>query len=139
MLSILIINHLIDYCFKINDIIFFHVGNNQFYKELIDKLLVIFGPTIRTRWNSQNSNLKKQPVGHLEGVFGENTFNKSGVISVVGTYFKYAQEMYRVHLQKTPRYEHPPMIPEREWKALIDYSKEKILRKEGKSPPGSAR
>jgi hypothetical protein len=34
-------------------------------------------------------------------------------------------------LARNPRYEHPPSIPEREWKAIIDDSKEKILKKLG--------
>jgi hypothetical protein len=32
-------------------------------------------------------------------------------------------------LAVNPRYDHPPSIPEREWKALIDDAKEKKLRK----------
>jgi hypothetical protein len=47
--------------------------------------------------------------------------------------------VYRVHLQKNPRYEHPPAVPEREWKALIEDAKEKKLRKEGKTPTGTPR
>jgi hypothetical protein len=32
-------------------------------------------------------------------------------------------------LAGNPRYERPPSIPEREWKAIIDDTKEKILKK----------
>lgn len=139
MLFISSINHLIYYCFQINDITFLHVGNNLFYKDMNDKNLVIFGPTICTRRNSQNSNLQKELMDYLEGLFREDTFNKSGFTFVTSTYLKYAQDMYRVHLQKNPRYEHLPMIPEREWKALIKDAKEKKLRKKGKTIPSPTR
>ena len=45
-----------------------------------------------------NFNLKKELMDYLKGLFGEDTFNKSGVTFVVGTYLKYALYMYRVHL-----------------------------------------
>jgi hypothetical protein len=32
-------------------------------------------------------------------------------------------------LERNPRYEHLPSIPEREWKAIIDDAKENILKK----------
>ena len=139
MLSIPSINHLIDYCFQINDIIILHVGNNLFYKELNEKSLVKFGLTICTRFNSQNSNLKKQLMDHFEGLFEANTFNWSRVTSTTGTYMEYAWDMYMVQFHKNPRYECPPMILGMEWKALIKKSKEKRLKKEGKIPPGLAR
>ena len=43
------------------------------------------------------------------------------------THLKYVQDQYRGHLQKNIRYEHPPMIPQREWKALLEDAKEKTL------------
>ena len=36
------------------------------------------------------------------------------------------------HLSKNPKYECPPMIPTRVWKALIDDGKESAMRKLGK-------
>ena len=78
-------------------------------------------------------------MDHLKGLFGVDTFNKSSVTFVIGTYLKYARDMYRFHLQNNPRYELPPMVPKREWKALINESKEKRLRKEGKTPPSPTR
>jgi hypothetical protein len=42
-------------------------------------------------------------------------------------------------LEKYPRYEHPPSIPEREWKTIIDDAKEKILRKLGEQITGTPR
>ena len=113
MFSISNINHL-DYYFQINDHILLHVGNNSFYKHMNEKLLVIFCPTICTRWNSQNFNLKIELMDYLEGMFRVDAFNKSGVTSIVDTYLKYAWDMYMVHLQKNHRYECPPMIPRRE-------------------------
>lgn len=101
--------------------------------------LDFFGPTIRTWWNSQNSNLKKTLTYYLEGLFGIDTFNKSTVTATAGQYFKISRQMYRVQLQKNPKYERPPMIPDREWKALIKDTKEKKMKKEGKTPLGPTR
>jgi hypothetical protein len=66
-----------------------------------DKALDIFGPTIHTWWNAQNANLKKDLIDHLVGLFGES-FNKSGVTSLAGTYLKYVRDQYRVHFAKKP-------------------------------------
>ena len=49
------------------------------------------------------------------------------------------RDQYGVHLQKNPKYEHPPVIPEREWKALMEDAKDKTLRKERKTLPESVR
>jgi hypothetical protein len=38
-----------------------------------------------------------------------------------------------------PRYENPPPIPKREWKALIDDAKENKLRKTGEQITGTPR
>jgi hypothetical protein len=83
------------------------------------------------RWNCQNSNLKKGLMDYLEGLFGVDTFNKKEVTSTTGEYLKYIQDVYRRSLAKNLRYEHPPSIPEREWKEIIDDAKENILRKSG--------
>jgi hypothetical protein len=91
------------------------------------------------RWNSQSIHLKKEILDYLECMFGVDTFDKSEVLKAVGLYLKYICDMYRFNLQKNPRYEHPPVIPEREWKAFIEEVKEKRLRKEGRNPPGLGR
>ena len=49
----------------------------------------------------------------------------------MGEYLKYTQDVYRRILAGNPRYEHPPSIPEREWKAITDDAKDKILKKLG--------
>jgi hypothetical protein len=72
-------------------------------------------------------------------MFGVDTFDKSEVSKAMGLYLKYICDMYRVNLQKKPRYELPPVIPEREWKEFIEYTKEKRLRKEGRNPPSPGR
>ena len=59
-------------------------------------------------------------MDYVEGLFGIDTFNKIGVISIANTYLKYAWDMYMVHFQKKPRYECPLTIPKRKWRALID-------------------
>ena len=43
------------------------------------------------------------------------------------------------HLKLNDRYENPLIIPEREWKALIEDAKEKKLTDEGKTPFGPKR
>ena len=115
------------------------VGNNDFYISLENKPLPIFGTTIRERWNSQNSNLKKELMDYLEMRFDVDTFNKTLAIVVAGQYLKYTRETYRNHLKQNDRYEHPLMIPEREWKALIEDAKEKKLTDEGKTRFGPRR
>jgi hypothetical protein len=47
------------------------------------------------RWNCQNSNLKKELMDYLEGLFGVDTFNTKSVTSAAGEYLKYAQDVYR--------------------------------------------
>jgi hypothetical protein len=42
-------------------------------------------------------------------------------------------------LSRNPRYEHPPSVPEREWKAIINDAKEKILRKSIEKITGTPR
>jgi hypothetical protein len=91
------------------------------------------------RWNCQNSNLKKELMDYLEGLFGVDTFNTKAVTSAMGEYLKYTWDVYRRSLAKNPRYERPPSIPEREWKEIIDDAKEKILRKSGEQITGTPR
>ena len=61
------------------------------------------------------------------------------VTSVVSEYLKYTQDVYRRKLLGNPRYECPPSIPEREWKAIIDDAKEKILKKSREQITGTPR
>jgi hypothetical protein len=84
-----------NYYFKINDHIFLCVGNDHFYRHLESKALLIFGATVCTRWNCQNSNLKKELLDYLEGIFGVETFNKKTIATAEGEYLKYTQEVYR--------------------------------------------
>ena len=100
-------------------------------------MLVIFGPTIRIGWNSQNSNLKKELLDYLEALFGVGTFNRTAVARVAGKYLKYTRDTYRT--QFNPRYERPLIVPESEWRALIHDGKEKRAKKEGKMPTGPTR
>ena len=119
--------------------VLFGVGKNEFYRILESHALVIFGPTIRTGWNSQNSNLKKELLDYLEALFGVGTFDRTVVARVAGKYLKYTRDTYRTQLKFNPRYEHPFTVPESEWRALIDDGKEKMENKEGKMPIGPAR
>jgi hypothetical protein len=74
---------------------FLCVGNDLFYRHLESKALMIFGATLRMRWNCQNSNLKKELMDYLEGLFGVDTFNKKEVTSAAGEYLKYTWDVYR--------------------------------------------
>ena len=76
-------------------------------------------------------------MDYLEGLFGVDTFNTKVVTSALGKYLKYTRDVYRWSLASNPRYEHPPSIPEREWKAIIDDAKENILRKLGEQIIGT--
>jgi hypothetical protein len=42
-------------------------------------------------------------------------------------------------LAGNPRYEHPPSIPKREWKEIIDDGKENIFKKSGEQIIGTPR
>ena len=67
------------------------------------------------------------------------TFDRTSVSWAVGKYLKYTQDTYRTHLKIDSRYEHPIIILEREWRALINDGKEKKAKKEGKILTGPAR
>jgi len=70
--------------------------------------------------------------------FGD-TFNKKGVTAEAGLNLKYVRANYRDNLQINTKYEHPPMVQEKEWKALMDDAKERALRKQGMSRPIGSR
>ena len=78
-------------------------------------------------------------MDYLEGLFGVDMFNTKAVTSASGEYLKYTRDVYRWSLARNPRYEHPPSIPEREWKEIIDDAKENILRKLGEQITGTPR
>lgn len=108
-------------------------GNNVFYRNLNEKALEIFGPTIRTRWNGQDRNLKDELIIHMVNLF-ENTFNKKMVTHLAGESLKYTRAQYRKILEENLKYEHPPMLSEKEWKELIEDAKENFLKRQGKEP-----
>ena len=99
----------------------------------------IFGPTIRTRWDRQPKALKDELTNRLLGLFEKDTFNTSKVLKKAGQHLNIVRDQYRVHLEKNPRYERSPMIPTTKWKSLVEYGKERALRKEGKLPLGTGR
>ena len=101
--------------------------------------MVIFGPTIRTGWNFQNSNLKKELLDDLEALFWAGTFDRTVVARVADKYLKYTRDTYRRKFQFNPRYKCPLTVPESEWRAFIYDEKEKRAKKEGKMPTGPAR
>ena len=47
---------------------------------------------------------------------------------------KYTKAQYREKLQLDLKHERPPMVPEKEWKALIEDAKENLFKKQVKHP-----
>ena len=78
-------------------------------------------------------------MDYLEGLFRVDMFNKKVVTFVVGEYLKYTRDGYRRSLEGNPRYENPPSILEREWKAIIVDAKEKIFKKSSEKITGTPR
>jgi len=69
-----------------------------------------------------------------------NTFNKKVVAKLADENLKYTRAQYRDKLQLDLKHERPPMVPEKEWKALIEDAKENLLKRQGKQPrPRKAR
>ena len=104
-----------------------------------DKALDLFGPTISTWWNSQDSTKRDVLIDHMVNLFS-NTFNKKVVAKLVDENLKYTRAQYRDKFQLDLKHEHPPMVLEKEWKEIIEDAKENLLKIQGKQPlPGKAR
>ena len=73
-------------------------------------------------------------MNHMVNLFGD-TFNRIVVTAVDGLTLKYVRADYRDNLQINSKYERPSMVPEKEWKVLIDDANEKASRKQGKTQP----
>jgi hypothetical protein len=70
----------------------------------------------------------------------DNTFNKKVVTNFPYENLKYTRAQYRDKLQIDLKNEHPPMVPEKEWKELIENAKENLFKKQGRQPrAGQAR
>jgi len=64
----------------------------------------------------------------LVGLFSDCKFNKIGVTAKADVYLRYLRDQYKVHLKKKNlNYELPPVVLEREWKALVHDVEEKAL------------
>ena len=106
---------------------------------LNDKPLYLFGPTIHTQWNRKDSANRDVLIDHMVNLFG-NTFNQKVVAKFARENLKYTRAQYRDKLQLDLNHEHPPMVPKKEWKALIEDAKENLLKRQGKQPwPRKAR
>ena len=88
----------------------------------------LFGPTIRTWWNGQDSKKKDDLIDHMVNLFG-NTFNKKVVTKLASENLKYTRVQYREKLQLDLKHEHPPMVPEKALKAPIEDEKENLFKK----------
>jgi hypothetical protein len=104
------------------------IGNNVFYRNLHEKALDLFGPTIRTLWNGQDRKKKDDLIDHMVNLFG-HTFNKKVVSKLARKNLKYTRAQYRDKLQIDLKHERPPMVSEKEWKALIDDAKDNLFGK----------
>jgi hypothetical protein len=69
----------------------------------------------------------------MVNLFG-NTFNKKVVTNLAGKDLKYTRSQYREKLQIELKHECPPMVPEKEWKALIEDAKQNLFKKQGRQP-----
>jgi hypothetical protein len=79
------------------------------------------------------SKKKDDLIDHMVNLFG-NTFNKKVVSKLVGENLKYTRAQYRDKLQIDLKHERPPMVSEKEWKAIIEDAKENLFKKEGLQP-----
>jgi hypothetical protein len=61
------------------------------------------------------------------------------VTSMMGNYLKIIKDKYRVNLRKGLKFEHPSMVPKREWKDRMEDAEEKRLKREGNTPLGCPR
>jgi FKBP-type peptidyl-prolyl cis-trans isomerase (trigger factor) len=64
----------------------------------------------------------------------ENTFNKKVVTKLASENLKYTRSQYSEKLQLELKHECPPMVLEKEWKALIKDAKENLFKKQGIYP-----
>jgi hypothetical protein len=69
----------------------------------------------------------------MVNLFG-NTFNKKVVTKLASENLKYTRAQYRDKLQIDLKNKRPPMVSEKEWKALIDDEKENLFKKKGRQP-----
>jgi hypothetical protein len=82
----------------------------------------MFGPAILTRWNGKDSKKKDDLIDHMVNLF-DNTFNKKVVTKLADKNLKYTRAQYRDKLQIELKHACPPMVSEKEWKALIEDEK----------------
>ena len=75
---------------------------------------------------------------HMVNLFGD-AFNNKGVTAVAGLNLKYVRADYRDNLQINTKYECPLIVPQKDWKELMDDAKEKELRKNAKTQPIGSR
>ena len=93
----------------------------------------MFGPTIHTWWDGQDRKKKYNLIDHMVNLF-DNTFNKKVVTKLANESLKYTRAQYRDKLQIYLKHERPPMVSEKEWKALIEDAKENLFKKQGRQP-----
>jgi hypothetical protein len=69
----------------------------------------------------------------MVNLFG-NTFNKKVVTKLSSENLKYTRAQYREKFQIDLKQEHPPMVPKKEWKVLIEDAKENLFKNQGRQP-----
>ena len=105
-------------CIYLIRIVGCNVWNNVFYNELQEKEFVLFAPSIRTCFKYQRNDLKKNLMNHMTTLFGP-VFNQKWVLAMAGKYLKSVRDNYHTNISWYPGYEHPILVIEWEWDALI--------------------
>jgi hypothetical protein len=83
--------------------------------------------------------MKDDLIDHMVNLFG-NTFNKKVVTKLVEENLKYTRAQYREKLKLGLKHECPPMVLEKEWKALIEDENDNLFKRQGIYPrAGQAR
>jgi hypothetical protein len=72
----------------------------------------------------------------MVNLFGK-TFNEKVVTKLVDKNLKYTRAQYRNKLQIDLKHERPPMVPEKEWKVIIEDANENLFKKQGGQPQAS--
>ena len=121
------------YSIYLIEIFYCNVGNNVFYQQLHEKEFALFAPTTGTSFKYHSNNLKEL-MKHMTTLIGP-IFNKNSSQTIAGKYMKLVSNNYHTNICGYTSYEHPRLILQWDWVALLEESKEKNMRKERSFPP----
>ena len=97
------------------------------------------GPPSTQGGINKQTKIEYELTNLLVGLFDSETLKRADVLKKATQNIKIVRDQFRVHLERNPRYERPPMILAREWKDLVEDGNERDLRKEGKLPSVTGR